>query len=240
MDKPYKHGTQLGLDDNGFLLNNPFANEPSVVKLLEGLYSDAAEYEANSSTSTSSTASIPPGITLSPCPWSLATTDTPARATSIANAQKSFLSSLYANDPHPAGSTSFPSWNLTGPAGSPSTTSTKTTTHTTLSTKTTTTTTKTTPAYPTNTAVDVGGAYCFGPDQGNYVDFTQSQGQDVVKSFRSEGYVLELDNTYGQVQEVMEGGYNAVASASWAPDQTGCSTIAPFPFNDVPQACMHF
>ena len=84
--------------------------------------------------------------------------------------------------------------------------------------------------YPTNTAINVGGAYCFTKEQG-YVSFTVDQGKQVVKSFCNSHYVLAPDNTYGHVEELAGDGYRVVASAKWAPNQSGCGPKEAFPFS---------
>ncbi|KAH8800836.1 hypothetical protein F5884DRAFT_808987 [Xylogone sp. PMI_703] len=92
-------------------------------------------------------------------------------------------------------------------------------------------------SYPTNTAINVGGAYCFTPADGNYVSFTETQAKDVVESFCSDNYVLEPSNTYGQVNELAGDGYSVVVSASWAPDQTSCGTMQPAQLDDAEGLC---
>jgi hypothetical protein len=96
----------------------------------------------------------------------------------------------------------------------------------------------TVPLYPTNTAENVGSAYCFTPSDGNYVQFSQSDAQTVVSSFCSENYVLEPGNTYGFAEGDEQSGYTVIAAASWAQDQTGCGTETNFPFNANSDECL--
>jgi hypothetical protein len=65
-----------------------------------------------------------------------------------------------------------------------------------------------------------------------YNSFTVTDAQDVVKSFCEAEYVLEPDNTYGQVEEYDTGSIAVVASAAWADDQSGCGTVASYSFAD--------
>ncbi|KAL7795689.1 hypothetical protein V8C43DRAFT_304570 [Trichoderma afarasin] len=83
--------------------------------------------------------------------------------------------------------------------------------------------------YPTNTAINVGKAYCFDGLDG-YLSFSLDETQTVVKSFCSASYVLDPDNTFGFVEEVERDTYNVVASAGWAPNQAGCGAKQSFPF----------
>lgn len=98
--------------------------------------------------------------------------------------------------------------------------------------------TATTPPYPTNTAENVGSAYCFSSSDGNYVQFTETDAQDVISSFCSQNYVLEPDNPTGFAEGYEQDGYTVVAAASWAADQTGCGTEADFPFNANSDECL--
>ncbi|QGA18027.1 hypothetical protein EYB26_005705 [Talaromyces marneffei] len=77
-------------------------------------------------------------------------------------------------------------------------------------------------AWPTNTDINTGGAYCFTSDMG-FTSFTQDQAQTVVKSFCGNNYVLDPSNTYGFVNE-LSGDPAVIVSASWAHDQSGCGT----------------
>ncbi|CAM6006276.1 unnamed protein product [Sphagnum balticum] len=81
-------------------------------------------------TSTGATITTPIGITLTACPWSLATVDSPASLSSIAASQSSILSSIYVNDPDLNSPPDPPGFNPTsGPlGGSPTITSPPTTT----------------------------------------------------------------------------------------------------------------
>jgi hypothetical protein len=92
--------------------------------------------------------------------------------------------------------------------------------------------------YPTNTAEKVGGAYCFNPSDSNYVQFTQSNAQNVVSSFCSQNYVLRPGNTNGFTEGYEESGYTVIAEAQWATDQTGCGTEQDFPFNANSEECL--
>jgi hypothetical protein len=100
------------------------------------------------------------------------------------------------------------------------------------------TTSSTSPPYPTNTAENVGGAYCFSSSDGNYVQFTETDAQDVVQSFCSQNYVLEPGNTFGFAEGDDKTGYTVIAAASWAKDQTGCGAEANFPFNANSDECL--
>ena len=84
----------------------------------------------------------------------------------------------------------------------------------------------------------MGGAYCFTPADGNYVEFTQSDAQNAVSAFCSENYVLEPGNTYGFAEGYDATGYTVIAAASWALDQTGCGTEQDFPFNENSDECL--
>lgn len=65
-----------------------------------------------------------------------------------------------------------------------------------------------------------------------YDSFTVADAQAVVKSFCEAQYVLEPDNTYGQVEEYDAGSYSVVASAAWADSQSGCGTMQAWSFAD--------
>lgn len=81
--------------------------------------------------------------------------------------------------------------------------------------------TTTTPLpYPTNTAVNTGGALCFSDynKNGQYVAFSQTDAQTVVASFCKRGYVLGPGATFTYTDD-----YNGLkAEISWAADQSGC------------------
>jgi hypothetical protein len=65
-----------------------------------------------------------------------------------------------------------------------------------------------------------------------YNSFSLTDAQAVVKSFCEQSYVLEPDNTYGQVEEYDTGSIAVVASAAWADSQSGCGTMAAWSFAD--------
>jgi hypothetical protein len=65
-----------------------------------------------------------------------------------------------------------------------------------------------------------------------YDQFTLTQTQAAVKAFCEASYVLEPDNTYGQVEEYAADSYSVVVSAAWADDQSGCGTMKAWSFAD--------
>lgn len=85
-------------------------------------------------------------------------------------------------------------------------------------------------SYPTHMTF-TGDGYCYSGKSG-FLKFTQSQAQQVIKSFCSSSSVLEPGNTVGQADALEEDGYNVVVSAKWATDQTGCGTKEAFHFAD--------
>jgi hypothetical protein len=81
--------------------------------------------------------------------------------------------------------------------------------------------TTTTPLpYPTNTAINTGGALCFSDynKNGQYAAFSQTDAQTVVALFCGRGYALGPGATFTYTDD-----YNGVkAEISWAANQSGC------------------
>ncbi|KAI7973519.1 hypothetical protein EIK77_004125 [Talaromyces pinophilus] len=93
------------------------------------------------------------------------------------------------------------------------------------------TTTSTNPSWPTNTAINVGSAYCYTQQMG-YVSFTLDDAKGAIGPFCNASYVLDPSNTFGFVEKYDAGSYSVLCTAQWANDQAGCGAQKAYSFAD--------
>lgn len=94
---------------------------------------------------------------------------------------------------------------------------------------------------PTITDIVKDSAYCFTPNDGDYVRFSREDGQVVVSHFCTQNPVLDPSNKDGVTDYHTDvSGTTVHISARWADDQTGCEPIQYiFPFTDPEDGMAH-
>jgi hypothetical protein len=93
---------------------------------------------------------------------------------------------------------------------------------------------------PTITDIIADPAYCFTPNDGDYVRFAHKDAQAVVSHFCSQNPVLELGSKGIKDYHTDEAGNTVHISAKWADDQTGCARMQYiFPFTDPDDGMAH-
>jgi hypothetical protein len=93
---------------------------------------------------------------------------------------------------------------------------------------------------PTITDIVADSAYCFTPNDGDYVRFAHEDAQAVVSHFCSQNPIMEPSSKGVTDYHFDSAGNTIHISAKWADNQTGCKPMQYiFPFTDPDDGMAH-